>query len=224
MRYAGWRALLATLVIAGAGVSAAAHVRLPVSATAGDVRFDDPAPAGISYEWTVSLAKRQTAELVRFVGALAWNEPSQPVGAKGWTHWSDWVALELAAPATVKIVVTAQQGVVGPAGLMRSALVPAVSLYDGWDETTENEAHTYNAVGNFWAAMQYLASAANEKGRSVVTLKRKLPAGRYSIAIGGNPPSLGGASAYPTSDCDPADEICYRYTGFHGYRAKITAK
>ena len=46
-------------------------------------------------------------------------------------------------------------------------------------------------------------------------------AGYFNLCV---PPSLGGPSAYPTSDCDPLDSICYRYTGFHGYRATISAK
>ena len=99
-------------------------------------------------------------------------------------------------PAKVKITVWRQQGVIGVSGgvaaVTRSALVPAVSVYEGWDETTENEVHTYNNVGNFWSTVQYLGSAANEKSKPAVVYKAKLPAGRYTIAIGGNPPSLGG--------------------------------
>ena len=219
--------LATTLVAAAVPTVVKAHASLPVTVP-GAVSFGDPAPAGISYEWTVSLGKKQQVELVNFVGAKSWNQPEQPVGAKGWTHWTNWVALELDAPATVKITVSAQQGVVGLLSgvltLTRSGLVPALSVYEGWDDTTENEVHTFNTVGNFWSTVQYQGSAANEKAKPVVVYKRKLPAGKYSIAIGGNPPSLGGPSAYPASDCDPADSICYRYTGFHGYRATISAK
>lgn len=220
--------LTATALLAGALPAAArAHGSLPAT-TPGAVVFGDPAPAGISYEWTVTLAKRQHVELVGNVGATSWNQPEQPIGAKGWTHWVHWVALDLQEPARVKITVSAQQGVVGLLSgvltLTRSALVPAITVYEGWDDTTENEVHTFNTVGNFWSTVQYQGSAANEKEKSVAVYKRKLPAGKYTIVIGGNPRSLGGPSAYPANDCDPTDSICYRYTGFHGYRATISAK
>jgi len=220
--------VMATALVAGSvPATSFAHASLPVTAS-GAVSFGDPAPAGISYEWTVSLGKKEQVELVGNVGAKSWNQPEQPVGAKGWTHWTNWVALELDEPATVKITVAAQQGVVallsGVMTLTRSGLVPALSFYVSGAATTESEVHTFNTVGNFWSTVQYQGSAANEKAKPVVVYKRKLPAGKYSIAIGGNPPSLGGPSAYPASDCDPADSICYRYTGFHGYRATISAK
>jgi hypothetical protein len=219
-------ALAGVLAFASPGVDA--HQGIPAGASVGEVTWADPAPAGISYEWTVLLAKKQKAELVNFVGAKSWNEPSNPEGGKGWTHTSNWIALRLDEPAVVKITVTRQQGVVnatsGTPSVTRSALVPALSLYEGRDDTTENEVHTYNTVGNFWATVEYLASAANEKGKTSVTLKRKLPAGDYSIAVGGNPPSLGGPSAYPPNDCDPVDPTCYQYTGLQGYRVTIQAK
>lgn len=227
VRRVAWCTVIATTLVASALATASfAHVS-PV-ATPGAVSFGDPAPAGISYEWSVSLGKKQQVELVHFVGALSWNEPAQPIGAKGWTHWTNWIALQLDDPATVKITVAAQQGVVGVQSgvqmLMRSALVPAISLYEGWDDTTENEVHTFNNVGNFWSTVEYMGSAGNEKGKPVVVFKKKLPAGKYTVVIGGNPPSLGGPSAYPSEGCDPADATCYRYTGFHGYRATISAK
>jgi len=215
------------LLTAGTGV-ARTHVGLPTGPIVGEVSFADPAPAGLSYEWTVFLAKRQKVELVNAVGAKSWNEPSNPDGSKGWTHTSNWIAVELDDPGVLKIAVTYQQGVVnaaaGVAVVTRSALVPAVSLYDGWDETTESEVHTFNNTGNFWSTVQYLGSAPNPKGKESVVYKKKLPAGRYSIVIGGNPPSLGGPSAYPPADCDPLDALCYQYTGLQGYRATLTLR
>lgn len=195
----------------------------------GSLSFADPAPLGIGYEWTVVMHRRQTMEMVHAVGAKSWREPSNPDGAKGWTHTSDWVALELAEPATVRIVVERQQGVVtvgqtGVASVARDALVPAISLYRGWDETTESESHTYNSVGNFWSTIEYVGSASNPKARARVTYKAKLPAGRYSVAIGGSPKSLGDARAYPANGCDATDAVCYQYTGLQGYRATIKTK
>ena len=75
----------------------------------GSLSFADPAPLGIGYEWTVLMHRRETMEMVHAVGAKSWQEPSNPDGAKGWTHTSNWVALELVEPATVKIVVDASR-------------------------------------------------------------------------------------------------------------------
>jgi hypothetical protein len=165
---------------------------------------------------------------VHAVGAKSWNEPSNPEGLKGWTHTSNWIALDLLEDSVLKVVVVRQQGVVVPAaaGLAaaRAALVPAVSLYRGWDDTTAVEDHTFNNVGNFWATIEYVGSAANPKAKPRAVYRVRLPAGRYSINIGGNPRSLGDASAYPANGCDPVDPICNAYTGLHGYRASILAK
>jgi hypothetical protein len=61
---------------------------------------------------------------------------------------------------------------------------------------------------HFWSTVEYVGSAPNLKGKSRVVYKAKLPAGHYTIAIGGNPPSLGDLAAYPLGDCDPVDPIC----------------
>jgi len=231
------RFALAVSLFAAAGLAAVGEIRahggIPGTDT-GNLSFVDPAPLGISYEFMLLLGKRQKADIVHFVGAKSWSEPVNPEGLKAWTHTSNWIAFDLLQSARVKIVVQRQQGVVSfngaawppgsdaPAAVTRSDLVPAVSLYEGWDETTEVETHNYNSSGNFWSTIRYVGSAANPKGKPKVVLKARLPAGHYSIAIGGNPPSL---SNYPAEDCDPrGDTTCYRYTGLHGYRATIQAK
>lgn len=212
----------------GAAGVAGAHGNEPVGKVSGDLSYGDPAPLGLSYEWTIRMHRKQTAEIVHAVGAKSWSEPSNPDGLKGWTHTSNWVALELEDAAKVVITVEAQQGVVvtngSTAAVARFALVPAVSLYSGWDETTEVEDHRFNNVGNFWSTVVYLGHASNPKVKPKVVYKAKLAAGRYSIAIGGNPRSLGDPSAYPTNTCDPVDPTCYAYTGLQGYRATIKTK
>jgi hypothetical protein len=208
---------------------ASAHSGGPIGEVTNDaLSWGDPAPLGISYEWTLRMHRRQRAQLVYAVGAKSWSEPSNPEGQKGWTHTSNWIALDLREDAKVKITVERQQGVVvvneSTAGVARSQLVPAVSVYRGWDDTTENETHTFNNVGNFWSTVVYVGSAANPKSKSKVVYKAKLPAGRYSVVIGGNPRSLGDPSAYPAGSCDPLDPVCYAYTGMHGYRAIVETK
>ena len=221
-------AAVVLLLLAGAIGTGFAHDGGPAGSDTGDLSFFDPAATGISYEWTLRMSRRQTAELVYAVGAKSWSEPSNPEGLRGWTHTSNWIAFELDVPATVKITVERQQGVVVTSGLTaaaaRSALVPALSIYSGWDDTTETENHTFNNVGNFWSTVVYLGSAPNPKSKPSVSYKAKLQPGKYSIVIGGNPRSLGDPSAYPANDCDASDAVCYAYTGQQGYRATIRTK
>lgn len=227
-RHTGGSAIAALALFLCALGTGRAHEAGPIGKVAGDLSFGDEFPAGLSYEWTIKMHRRQTAEVIYAVGAKSWSEPSNPDGQKGWTHTSNWIALFLEDAATVKITVERQQGVVAFAdsgvGVARSMLVPALLLYSGWDTTTEFEDHTYNNVGNFWSTVVYLGSAANSKAKPRVVYKAKLAAGRYSIAIGGNPKSLGDPSAYPANGCDATDAVCYQYTGLQGYRATIETK
>lgn len=199
---------------------------------AGILAFADPNPAaGLSYEWSLSLKKREKAGFVWYVGAKSWSEPSNPDGLKGWTHTANWVAIELAEPAVLAITVERQGGVVYTAAgvqvLARGALVPALSLYAGWDDTTEFEEHNFDNAGDFWATIDYLGNQPNLPNRKGETKTRisyktkKLPAGRYTLVIGGNPPVI---ASYPDSGCDPNDATCYAYTGPQGYRATIEAR
>ncbi len=211
------------------------------SANAGSVNYSDPVPAGpsypgcldtgstgadggISYEWTVSLGKKDSASFVNHLGAKSFNEPPpayEPPDT-GWTHTSNWVALNLTHKSKVKIEVERQQGVpystaTGMA-TARNMLVPAIAVYSGWDNTS-CEDHRYNTAGNVdWTTIQFIGNASNEKGRPVAVYEAELKAGHYSIALGGSPKVL---PSYPANNCDVLDPVCYAYTGRHGYRATI---
>lgn len=215
--------LASALAIGGA---AFAHEGEPGGHLGGAYKFEDPAPLGISYEWTVVLHKKEKVQLVWHVGAKSWSEPSQPDGLKGWTHTANWIAVELEQPAKLKVTVERQPGVVfGATSVARGALVPALSLYSGWDDTTEFEDHMFNNSDDFWSTVDFLENEPNEKSKTkIVFVSEKLPAGKYSLVIGGNPASLGDPFNYPTSNCDALDPTCYEYTGTHGYRATLQAR
>jgi hypothetical protein len=208
-------------------VAAPARAQTVPAWSPSNVQWADPAPLGLSYEWTVAMGRRQTASLVGHVGALAWNVPTQPEGLKGWTHWSNWIALELTEAASVTVTVERQQGVVYSNGsseiVARSALVPALSFYSGQDDTTDPEEHRYDNSGNFWSTVQFVGKEANARARTKIQYKlRNLAAGRYTIAIGGNPPAI---DTYPSAGCAPdGDPVCYAYSGEHGYRVTIDTK
>jgi hypothetical protein len=218
---------LAALAMVPAG-TVRGHGIGPGGVVTGALSFADPAPGGISYEWTLIANRGEETSLVDAVSAKSWLEPMNPENLKGWTHTSQWVALQFDQDARIKITVEAQQGVVvnvtdGPQ-VARYGLVPALTFYRGWDDTTQFEDHAYNNAGNFWSTVVYMGHNSNPKSRSKITYKAKLPAGRYSMVIGGNPASLGDASQYPPSDCDPVDPLCYRYSGDHGYRMTIRVR
>jgi hypothetical protein len=176
------------------------------SVQAATVSFSDPVPEeGLSYEWTVQLDSDDTAEFSYYVGAKSWNEPANPVGLKGWTHTSNWVALELLEPTQLNIQIDRQPGVPTATDIAGDQLYPAFSLYKGWQNNGEED-HQYNTVGNTdWIdKISYLAHAANENRAISVFESLTLPAGLYSLSIGGNPPE------------DPS------IVGFHGYSATLT--
>jgi hypothetical protein len=235
-----------------AAVSAASLLTLSLGvslpATAGTVLFADPTPqpvpppcaingiltendGGISYEWTVKLGKKDEVEFVRHVGAKSYNEPPpfyEPPNT-GWTHTSDWVALELTEATKLRIEVERQEGVYNVAfnpetnvvtgqSAARNKLVPALSVYKGWDDTS-CEDHRYNTAGNVdWSTLDFIGNQPNSKGKSVAVYSATLPAGKYSVAIGGSPAVL---DTYPANNCDATDPVCYRYTGRHGYKVEM---
>ena len=224
--------ITASALVAALALGTAAHATPGDHLGAGTLAFADPNPAaGISYEWTLSLKKKEKASFVWYVGAKSWSEPSNPDGLKGWTHTANWVAIELAEPAVLAITVERQGGVVYSAAgvqvLARGALVPALSLYSGWDDTTEFEEHNFDNAGNFWATLDYIGNQPNLPNRKGDTKTRvsyktkKLPAGRYTLVIGGNPPII---ASYPDAGCDANDATCHDYTGPHGYRATVEAR
>lgn len=203
-----------------------------LTATAGTVTYADPTPntatpcgGGISYEWTVKMGKKDKASFVNHVGAKSWNEPASSgyvIPETGWTHTSNWVALELAQRTKLRIEVERQEGVPFTSGTSiataRNKLVPALSVYAGWDSTSCEE-HRYNNAGNVdWSTIQYIGNQPNAMGKDVAVYSVVLNAGQYSIAIGGSPSVL---ATYPANSCDVADPTCYAYTGRHGYRVEM---
>jgi len=188
------------------------------------VSFGDPYPGGIGYEWLVQMEGDDSVKFERHVGAKSWNEPGNPVGLKGWTHTSDWVMLELLESSMVILQIEREKNVPASPSPARNKLYPAFSLYAGWDNDDDNEDHQYNNIGNTpWAEdLNYLIHDENDQGAAKITAKLLLPAGQYSLAIGGNPPAR---EIYPAGTCDPStDRVCYTYTGRHGYKVKITTR
>lgn len=156
-----------------------------------------PGPeTGISYEWQVVMSDLDLAHFHGSVGAKSWAEPGQPVGEKGWTHTTDWVALDLSGLSGPTILtVELERG--HDSG---SQLYPAFTLYQGWELINDDSTnHTFNNTGNIsWATnLTYRAHVANAGGPNGtdtgvgsdhVHASYTLNPGLYSLVFGGNPP------------------------------------
>lgn len=174
-----------------------------MSAQAATVSKSDPVPqvydpntfetlsGGVGYTWTVILGGNDRASMEGSVGAWSWDEDGFPATAKGWTHTSNWIALNLtkASKVTMRLyrklnVPTTGNDVAG------NILFPAFTLYRGWDGDGGDD-HTYNNQGNVaWAEdITYLTHRANSGTATSVEVTLELAAGLYSIALGGNSPS-----------------------------------
>ncbi len=197
--------------------------RVYATPDASTLKYTTPSPNGIPYRWWVTLGANGQANFGYYVGARSWWEPANPPETPGWTHNSNWVALTLKRGAWVTITVGPNVPVPcappsqpdacdATTGRTGSDLYPAVSLYSGHD-TTSAQDHTFNPVGDgWWSTIQYESSSRRANPRThVLVYKRWLPAGEYTINIGG----AGAQSPY----CDPTKPC---YSGGQSYQARIT--
>ncbi len=188
----------------------------------GSATFEDPEKGGIGYEWHIKMPHHGAVEIVGSVGGKSSFEPNFRAPNFGWTHTSDWVALELDADAVLEIVVRRQAGVYDAKPPKKDAtstklsyvtagasLYPAVSIYSGWDSTTEKEKGSFNPIGNFWSTIQFMDVEYSKEGESMIVYRKYLGAGKYSIDIGG-------VNALYCTETD----ACFK--GLHGYRATFT--
>lgn len=143
------------------------------------------------------------------VGAKSFSEPGNPDGQKGWTHTSDWTALDLTEAANLTVTLARQAGV----STFGALPTPAMSIYQGWGTGPtgpDGEWHTFNSTGNltavdpdnFWTwsvgQMSYLDSDGNPLSLTSLTKTISLAAGHYTLNFSGNPAdqTLGGTQGY----------------------------
>lgn len=162
---------------------------------AATVTLGSPPSDGLVYRWTVEMDATDSTggDIVRHVGSLSFNDPinfSDPNGYFGWTHTSDWIALELTEPAYLTVGVSQKAGVPNGTQTAGPNLYPAFAIWTGW-HVVDGDDHVYNNAGNFnWAPdLSFLGNQPNGTGLAAVSHTFLLPAGLYSIVIGGNPPA-----------------------------------
>lgn len=187
--------------------------RIYVPPAAGTLEKLTRTSTGIPYDWKVVLDKRGYVNFASSVGAKSAWEPGNPDGGKGWTHTSNWVALTLNSSAYVTI----QVGPGAPMenlfnnGMADSDLMPAISIYSGQDTTTEQD-HTFNPIGNgWWSTIRFGENTRRfDPQTRVITYKRWLPPGSYTVNIGG--------AAGISPMCNETKPC---YIGFKSYQARI---
>lgn len=175
-------------------------------AHAATIAEGDAFAGGIGYEWTVRMGGNETITTLNTstagVGVWSWHDSAFAGSPNmGWTHTSDWVALELTEAASLTIVMGRNSSVPDPAsatGGMRPVdfLIPAFTVWQGWDNTS-SEAHIYNnGAGSSSLAweggLSVIEGFVNNATEDTATLTLSLPAGFYTIALGSQGAATGG--------------------------------
>lgn len=202
---------------------------------ASTVTPGDAISGGIGYRWTVGLGGIDSATFSRHVGAWSWEDDSLTLPGPipvGWQHQSDWVALTLAASATVTVHLQrdafVSQPIAGDPGHLAEtdSMYPSFTIFGGLDNDLAPQAfadaenggdpthdwHWYNNDRNVvWAEdLSYLGHVSNSTDTSSEATFA-LPAGSYSIAIGSNAasgnPARQGYRATLTSVPEPGSAL-----------------
>jgi hypothetical protein len=155
-------------------------------------------PGGVGYARTLSVAGGDDGSFSSHVGAWSWEDnalfaPGEaPVG---WTHTSNWLALNVEEDAFFTVKMERDATVPWPSGADpnrkadTSSMFPSLTIYRGWDNDGGDN-HTYNNRGRVaWAEdLRYLDHVDNST-RDGITRTWRLPKGQYSFALGSNAPA-----------------------------------
>ena len=189
-------------VLPALGIASALFAQRAVAHEPEPIEFSE---IGIPYAWLVEIDDGESTHIdADHVGAWSWDEDSFPATAKGWTHTSKWIKVDLTQPAALTLTLESQAGVPWPSPaepdrVAGTNLFPSFTLYRGWDTdaglivltngATLDQDHTFNNRGNIaWAEdVQYLDHLDNSTAHSA-TRTWVLPAGHYTINLGGNSP------------------------------------
>jgi len=169
------------------------------------ITYADPYSTGNGYTWLVELGANGSESTIGFdattdVGIWSWRQ-SGSTPSRGWTHTSDWASLTLTESATLTIVMGRNASVADPSSpgnyLPVDKLFPSFSIWTGtytYEEFGNN--HTYLNLDTItWAAgITALNGAVDNSTETTATLTVQLQPGTYTIALGGNGPTLSGSS------------------------------
>ncbi len=157
------------------------------------------AAGSAGYTWNVSLnsADRDNTTFVGSVGSWAWedrdlNEDPALGGNNniGWRHQSDWIAVTLTESSRVTI----QMARFDPSADLK--LFPSFTIYENLTSITNRHFYENDRDLSWDPALLYQGHLANSTS-GTVTMTLDLPAGDYSLVLGGN--STSEASSVPVN-------------------------
>lgn len=204
---------------------AALAVFTPAAMRASNVVVADPQAGGIGYKYTVTMGGLDSATLSSHVGAWSWEDNSLFGGAGqgtdpvGWTHTSNWVALNVTVTSVFKIRIERDATVPWPSQAEPNRLASVASMYPSftiwrnWDNDVVPDAfkakqevidafapdpvpadlgdwHTYNNRGAVeWAEDLVYVGHLDNSTLETIEATFTLTPGQYSIVIGSNAPA-----------------------------------
>lgn len=176
-------ALVLPLSFLFAGVASAATVA-PIPG--------DPAPGGVAYGYSITLAPGDDSAFSAHTGGWSWRDAAG--SSTGWTHTSTWVALTLTGDSIFTLTVSRDATVPWPGAGEPDRLAgtefmfPSFTLYKGFDNDGE-DSHTFINNGDTpWAdGLSYLTHVDNDT-EPTASLSLFLPAGEYTLVLGSNGP------------------------------------
>lgn len=174
---------------------------------------NDPNVGGIGYYGYVTVGANDAGSFSSHVGAWSWEDQGiAPGGGRGWTHTSNWIALDVTSATTLTLLMQRDASVPyfggghidGFADI--ASMYPSFTIWSGWDNDLmleavaielgydpldANDDHTYTNTGNVnWAEdLTYLDHTANSTLTSVTDTWSLAP-GHYTIVFGSDAPSL----------------------------------
>lgn len=173
----------------------------------------DTNAGGIGYYGYATLGGDDSGTFKSHVGAWSWEDQGiAPGGGEGWTHTSNWIALDLQATTNFSLLMQRDSTVpylgAGNVGGFAATdfMFPSFTIWSGWDNdvmpeavatflgytpATANDHHTYaNTAMPIWAEdLTYQDHVANSTLTSV-SGSWLLNAGQYTIVFGSNAPSI----------------------------------
>lgn len=172
----------------------------------------DTNAGGIGYYGYATLGGDDSGSFSSHVGAWSWEDQSiAPGGGEGWTHTSNWVALDVTSTTWLTVLMQRDSNVpyFGSGNVGNFAAVdnmfPSFTIWSGWDNDVMPDAvaallgyvpfgddhHTYaNTANPIWAEdLSYLDHTANSTLTSVTDTWQLAP-GHYTMVFGSNAPSI----------------------------------
>lgn len=136
--------------------------------------------AGYTWHVTLDPMANDGTTLSGTVGTWSWEDSSLDLGdGIGWRHQSDWLAVTLTRSGVLEISATRADEVTD------ARFFPSFSLYENHTDVTSQHAFENRADLSWDDDLKLVAFVENSE-RSEASLSLALPAGEYTIVLGGN--------------------------------------